>query len=215
MCSLPTSPPLLNSVQGRLFGPAPFPVRLLLDLDGTLLQNAAGPVLSRYFGKAMPPGHPPAWFSTGLLKRLRISTGQFWQAFAENEEEIYGGSVLMPGAAACLQQLKQGGAFIAVVTARRLSAEKTTRRWLAAHNVPFDVLEMGHDNKLPIALSLNLNWAIEDDAAIAATLAQELHVLLMQPEIVVQTASGRLRRQQSGITYIASWAQVARLLPSC
>ncbi len=191
------------------------PVRLLLDLDGTVCYNAAGDVMSQVLGVPLPAGGPAAWIRAGLLGNIGITPAQFWRIFTEHEEEIYGHAVPLPEAAASLRELKAAGAFIAVVTARRPSAAAVTHRWLSRHQVPFDVLEMGYDDKLPAAMTHELNWALEDDLHVAAALARSLQVILITSCPRAGRGRRRLhRRGDVGFRQVHSWREVPGIIKS-
>lgn len=151
-------------------------LRILLDLDGTVAHNAGRKVAERQFG--IPIGEELAGQS--LFEILGMNREQFWAWWYANEEEIYGQAVPMPEASTVLQALKQAGAFIAVVTARRSSAEQVTRRWLGQHGIPHDMMVMDADDKVAVARRLSLNVGFEDDPAHAVPLADVIPMALIQ-----------------------------------
>lgn len=149
--------------------------RILLDLDGTVAQNAGRKIAEQQFGITI--GEDRAGES--LVEILGMDRGQFWAWWHANQEEIYGQAVAMPGASEVLQCLKQAGAFIAVVTARRSSAQAVTARWLSDHGIPHDTMVMDADDKVGIARTLNLNLGFEDDPVNALPLADLFPMALM------------------------------------
>lgn len=141
--------------------------RILLDLDGTVAQNASRRVAERTFGVTIGPERA----AESLMEILGISREEFWVWWHSNQDEIYGQAVMLPGAAETLQLLKRAGAYIAVVTARRSMARSVTQDWLHRHAIPFDTMVMDADDKVPLARELGLNVGFEDDPAHALPLA--------------------------------------------
>jgi uncharacterized HAD superfamily protein len=195
-----------SQVQMPLFTLPPAPIRLLLDLDGTLLYNACSLVLSRVLGTPLPDGPPSTWLKSNFLATIGISIHDFWATFSAHQDEIYSKAIPQPGAIDCVQRLKAAGAYIAVVTARRASAKEVTRYWLQQWQVPYDALEMEQDNKLPAAQRYSLNWAIEDDKLVATSLARVMRVILISP-ITPKRHSFHAR-----IKLVAGWHDVYRLI---
>lgn len=150
--------------------------RILLDLDGTVARNAGRRVAERQFG--FPIGDDMAGQS--LTEILGMDRDQFWAWWHANQDEIYGQAVPMPEASTVLQGLKQAGAFIAVVTARRSSAEQVTRTWLSQHAIPHDMMVMDADDKVAVARKFALNVGFEDDPAHALPLADLIPMALIQ-----------------------------------
>jgi uncharacterized HAD superfamily protein len=142
-------------------------LRILLDLDGTVARNAGRQVAEQQFGITI--GEDRAGQS--LIELLGMDREQFWAWWHANQDEIYGRAVPMPGASTVLQGLKQAGAFIAVVTARRSSSRQVTQSWLSQHGIPHDMMVMDADDKVTVARSLSLNVGFEDDPAHALPLA--------------------------------------------
>lgn len=182
-------------------------LRLLLDLDGTTLRNVGRDVIARIFNLPLPTSNANGWLSSGILEERGITTEMFWSAWQENEEEIYGRATPLPGALETLQALKEGGAHIAVVTARRTSAEGVTLEWLHRHAVPYDAIRFNCDDKLGVAHSLGLNMAIDDDIAHVTNIAQGMPVLLMDTD-------GRHRETilPDRVHRIHGWAEVPQAI---
>jgi uncharacterized HAD superfamily protein len=151
-------------------------LRILLDLDGTVARNAGRKVAARQFGITIGEEHA----GQTLIEILGMDRDQFWAWWHANQDEIYGQAVPMPEASAVLQALKQAGAFIAVVTARRSSAEHVTRMWLRQHGIPHDMMVMDADDKVAVARKLALNVGFEDDPAHAVPLADLFPMALFQ-----------------------------------
>lgn len=149
--------------------------RILLDLDGTVAQNAGRTLAQRHFGVAITEER----YADSLLDILGITSEQFWAWWDANQEEIYGQAAPLPGARETLQLLKDAGAYIAVVTARRANAEAVTTAWLARHGFPYDTMVMAADDKLAVARALGLNIGFEDDPAHAVPLADHMPMLLI------------------------------------
>jgi len=150
-------------------------LRILLDLDGTVAQNAGRRIAGQQFG--IPIGEERAGES--LIEILGLDRNQFWAWWHANETEIYGQASPLPGASEVLQGLKQAGAFIAVVTARRSTAGPVTTDWLQRYGIPFDTMVMDADNKVEIARYLALNAGFEDDPANALSLADLIPMALI------------------------------------
>ncbi len=182
-------------------------IRLLLDLDGTTLRNAGREVISRIFDLPLPDANTPGWLSSGILEERGITKEQFWAAWQANEPEIYGRAIPLPGALETLAELKAGGAHIAVVTARRGSAETVTQEWLARYAVPYDAIQFNCDDKLAVAQSLGLNLAIEDDLAHVMHIAQAMPVMLMDSD--GRHADAEL---PAGVHKVAGWHEVPGLI---
>jgi uncharacterized HAD superfamily protein len=151
--------------------------RILLDLDGTVAQNAGRRLAERQFGIPLSDsrsGDTPLW------ELLGITVEQFWAWWHENQEEIYGQASPLPGASETLHHLKGAGSYIAVVTARRDTAEAVTASWLAANAIPYDTMVMNADDKVSVARALNLNVGFEDDPHHALPLADLMPMVLME-----------------------------------
>ena len=149
--------------------------RVLLDLDGTVAQNAGRQLAARQFGITINEED----YGESLSQLLGLTDQQFWAWWHENQEEIYRLARPIAGAADVLQALKGAGAYIAVVTARRSSARQVTEEWLANNGIAYDHMEMDADNKVTIASRLRLNVGFEDDPYHALPLADLLPMALM------------------------------------
>lgn len=174
--------------------------RVLLDLDGTVAQNAGRQVAARHFGIEIPD-------NTSVMEVLGLTEEQFWAWWADNQEEIYDKAVVMPGAAEAVRQLKDAGAFIAVVTARRLEAEAVTLGWLSRHGIPYDTAIFAQDEKVTAARELALNIGFEDDPAFALPLAE------FMPMILVENHKNRKQAiDHPHVHRVAGWHEVHPLL---
>lgn len=149
--------------------------RILLDLDGTVAQNAGRRVAEEQFGIAISEDRS----GESLMEILGMDREQFWTWWEQNHEPIYGRAVPLPGAVEALQSLKDSGAYIAVVTARRSSARPVTCDWLSRYEIAHDLVIMDADDKVEVAKSLGLNAGFEDDPAHALPLADVMPMALM------------------------------------
>lgn len=149
-------------------------LRILLDLDGTVAQNAGRKLAAAQFGVDLD-----AESGLSLPERLGLTTDQFWEWWHTHQEEIYERAEPLPGAAVVLRGLKQSGAYIAVVTARRDEARAVTTAWLERFGFPFDTMVFSSDDKLAVAKALNLNVGFEDDPANALSLAEWMPMILV------------------------------------
>lgn len=157
-------------------------LRLLLDLDGTTLKNIGREVMARELKLPIPQGNSGSWFDSGIMEEMGITVERFWQVWQAHEEEIYARATPLPGALETLADLKVGGAHIAVVTARRDTAERVTREWLGIHGVPYDAIRFNCDDKLAVARSLGLNMGIDDDLNHILSLSQGMPTMLMDSD---------------------------------
>lgn len=176
--------------------------RILLDLDGTVLQNAGRQMLIEQFGLTLAEDES----APESLERLGIDSGQFWAWWSANQVEIYGRAVALEGAVAVIRSLRQAGAFVAVVTARRSEAEDVTRSWIDQAGLEVDEMVFGADDKVSVALSLGLNLAFEDNVQNAEALSAHMPVVLM---------SGRHNAAADllpGIFKVEEWSRVPALL---
>jgi uncharacterized HAD superfamily protein len=177
--------------------------RILLDLDGTVAQNAGRRLAERHFGVNLSERSS----DTPLWDVLGITADEFWAWWHENQEEIYGQASALPGASDTLHHLKSAGAFIAVVTARRATAEPVTRAWLRDNDMPFDTMVMNADDKVPVAQQLGLNVGFEDDPHHAVPLADVMPMILIE----------NLKNQTHAITHpnlyrVPAWPDALPLL---
>lgn len=182
-------------------------LRLLLDLDGTTLRNAGREVIARELKLPLPQGNSGAWLSTGVLEEMGITRERFWETWHANQDEIYSRATPLSGALETLSDLKAGGAYIGVVTARRDHAEAVTCQWLADHGVPYDTIRFNADDKLAIARELGLNLAVDDDLKVALGLSAGIPVMLMD-------ADGRheVVELPENIHRICGWEEVPALV---
>lgn len=150
-------------------------LRILLDLDGTVLQNAGRRVAERSFGIRIPEDQ----YGEPLSSMLGLSREQFWSWWHENQEEIYSQAFPLPGAREAVAALRSTGAYVAVVTARRSSAEAVTAAWLAREGFPYDTMIMDADDKVSAAKRLDLNLGFEDDPCHALPLAELFPMVLI------------------------------------
>jgi uncharacterized HAD superfamily protein len=150
--------------------------RVLLDLDGTVAQNAGRRLLAR--DQRIPISEEQ--YGESLLETLGWTGEQFRAWWHENQEEIYHEAEVLPGAAEAVRTLKAQGAHIAVVTARRASAEAVTSQWLQRHGFPFDQMIFSADDKVAVARELALNIGFEDDPFNATALAEVMPMVLVE-----------------------------------
>lgn len=149
--------------------------RILLDLDGTVAQNAGRRLAARHFGL------PQAEFAEGesLRALLGLTEEQFWAWWHEHQEAIYDLAEPLSGSAEGIRALKAAGAHIAVVTARRDTARSVTERWLERHGFPSDEMVFNADDKVAVARALGLNIGFEDDPLHAVPLADLIPMVLI------------------------------------
>lgn len=177
--------------------------RVLLDLDGTVAQNAGRRLAERHFGVSIGADR----VGERLPDILGLTDEQFWAWWHENQEEIYSQATILPGAHEVVQALKQAGAYIAVVTARRTTAEAVTAAWLDRHDIPYDIMIMSADDKAAIARSLGLTIGFEDDPHFALPLAD------VMPMILIENDKNRgLALEHPQLHRVEGWAQALPLL---
>lgn len=177
--------------------------RILLDLDGTVAQNAGRRIAARHFGLPITEEH----HGESLLESLGLNQEQFWAWWHDNQVEIYDQADPLPGAAETLRRLKAGGAHIAVVTARRQEAEAVTVAWLDRYGFPYDEAVFGADDKLSIAQALNLSIGFEDDPKNALALAE------VMPMILIDNAKNRtFETTHPQVHRVTGWHEVEPLL---
>jgi uncharacterized HAD superfamily protein len=176
--------------------------RILLDLDGTVLENAGRTVAARHFGITLAEETD----QPSLLQLLGLTKEGFWAWWHENQDEIYARAVPLHGASTLLKQLRSSGSYIAVVTARRGAAEPVTTRWLADHGFEYDQIRLDADDKLAIAKELQLNLVFEDDAANALALAD------LCPVVLIRGRKNDAQLDHPNIYRIDRWDEVSALL---
>lgn len=177
--------------------------RILLDLDGTVAQNAGRRLAAQHFGK------PEVEFAEGESLRglLGLTEEQFWAWWHEHQEAIYDLAEPLPGSAETLGALRAAGAHIAVVTARRDAARDVTERWLGRHGFPYDQMVFSADDKVAVAQALGLNLGFEDDPANAVPLAD------LMPMILIDNLKNRLvDTDHPQLFRVAGWHDVQPLL---
>lgn len=177
-------------------------LRILLDLDGTVAQNAGRKIAAEHFGVNLDEES-----GLSLPERLGLTVEEFWAWWHTNQEEIYERAVPLPGAAAVLRSLKQAGATIVVVTARRSDAQAVTCSWLARHDFPWDEMILNADDKVSIAQEQKLNLGFEDDPANAIPLAD------LMPMVLVGGHKNRSQAIEHPQIYrVSGWDEVPALL---
>lgn len=177
-------------------------LRILLDLDGTVAQNAGRRVAARQFGVSLPEND-----SRPLADLLGLSEEAFWTWWHENQHEIYDQADPLPGAPETLRSLKESGAYIAVVTARRTDAQAVTEAWLRRVGIAVDEVVMAADDKVAPARALNLNLGFEDDPHFAVPLADAF------PMILIENRKNRdFTLEHAGIHRVRSWDEVLPLV---
>ncbi|MGE5676193.1 MAG: 5' nucleotidase, NT5C type [Mycobacterium leprae] len=177
--------------------------RVLLDLDGTVAQNAGRRIAAREFGITLTEEQ----YAQRLPELLGLTDEQFWAWWHEHQEEIYDQADLLPGAAETVRWLKESGAYIVVVTARRGTSEAVTRKWLHRYQIPYDQMVFGADDKVAVAKELGLNLGFEDDPNNALALAEWL------PMILIENFKNRHEEvAHPGLYRVADWSEVLPLL---
>ncbi|HEY3364632.1 MAG TPA: hypothetical protein VGK74_06230 [Symbiobacteriaceae bacterium] len=150
--------------------------RVLLDLDGTVAQNAGRRIAAEQFGIVMTEEQS----GQRLPELLGLTDDQFWAWWHENQEQIYDQAEPLPGAAGTVRALKASGAHIAVVTARRESSRLVTAAWLNRFGIPYDEMVFSADDKVAVARGLGLTVGFEDDPLNAVALADVIPVILIE-----------------------------------
>ncbi len=177
-------------------------LRILLDLDGTVAQNAGRRLAAEQFGVNLDEES-----NAPLPERLGLTPEQFWAWWHANQEEIYDRAVPLPGAAAVLSSLKQAGATIVVVTARRHEARAVSTAWLERYGFPYDEMILSADDKVAIAREHGLNLGFEDDPDNALALAE------LMPMILVENHKNRsMDVPHPQLFRVAAWDEVPSLL---
>lgn len=180
------------------------PWRILLDLDGTVAQNAGRRLAAAHWQIELTEER---YGSDALMEILGVTAEQFGEWWQENQEAIYDLATPLPGAADQVARLHAAGAHVAVVTARRQEAEAVTARWLERHGFIYDRLVFGADDKPAIARALELNLAFEDDPRNAVALAG------MMPVVLVENFKNRsLAIQHPQVLRVSGWHEVEHVL---
>lgn len=177
--------------------------RILLDLDGTILQNAGRELFAKQFGLVLAENESAL---DATVARLGLDPRQFWDWWSANQTEIYSRAVPIEGAIEVIRSLRAAGAFVAVVTARRTEAESVTRHWIAQAGLEVDEMVFGADDKVSVALQLDLNLAFEDNLQNAEGLSAHMPVLL------IDARSNGGVDLSPGIIRVEDWSQVPAIL---
>lgn len=176
--------------------------RILLDLDGTVAQNAGRRLAADQFGVRLDDAA-----GVSLPEQLGLTPEEFWAWWHANQEEIYNLAVPLEGSAAVLRALHGAGAYICVVTARRSEAEQVTRAWLDRHGFPYDHMVFASDNKCAVAQTHNLNLGFEDDPANAVALAD------LMPMVLIENFKNRGEEiTHPGVLRVSGWNEVPALM---
>lgn len=177
--------------------------RVLLDLDGTIARNAGRIVAARHFGITFSEEQA----AERLVNLLGLTEAEFWKWWHENQEEIYDQAIPLAGAAEVLRQLREDGAHITVVTARRPEARTVTARWLDRYNFVCDEMVFGADDKVAVARERGLTLGFEDDPGNAAALAE------VMPMVLIDHARNRTpETAHPHVHRVGGWSEVQPLL---
>ena len=126
--------------------------------------------------------------------------------FVENLETLFTVPKPMPGASGALGVLRREHEIV-LVTARREEEEEITRRWLSAHQIPFDKLMMvGDRSKAEICLEQGIEFFIED-----YDLNARLIAATGIPVIIFDATYNRMELPDT-IVRCHNWGQIVRRL---
>ena len=150
--------------------------RVLLDLDGTVAQNAGRRIAAEQFGIVITEEQS----GQRLPELLGLTDDEFWAWWHEHEELIYDLAEPLPGAAGTVRALRESGAHIAIVTARRESSRSVTAAWLDRFGIPYDQMVFSAADKVTVARDLGLTVGFEDDPLNALALADLMPVILIE-----------------------------------
>ncbi len=108
--------------------------------------------------------------------RYNISNDEMNTFFENRSHFVFPQLIMRPGANTLLQELKEIGYTVILITARTISPE--TPRWLKNNNIPYDLLINQHD-KLDPCVANNLQLFVEDTVSNALEISTVMPVLLM------------------------------------
>ncbi|MEJ2642953.1 MAG: bifunctional metallophosphatase/5'-nucleotidase [Desulfosarcinaceae bacterium] len=124
-----------------------------------------------------------------------------------------------PGARETLARWRQAGHRIHIVTGRPTDTFETTRQWLSDHGIAYDSFTMvdkyqrpNMDPKIALPLSdlrkIAFSLAVEDSAAMAAYLAEEMAI----PVALVDRPWNQAAAVNGNITRCHDWGQIEATL---
>lgn len=114
-----------------------------------------------------------------LRERYGLSEEQMQDFFHTRSHFVFPKLTAREAASPFLHELKAQGFTIILITARTDSPE--TPKWLARHDIPYDLLIHSHD-KLPPCLEHGVELFIEDNLANAESVSTAIPVLLIDAE---------------------------------
>lgn len=183
------------------------PLRILLDLDGTILVNAGPMVAQEEFGIDMSDVSDHRGILARLQQHLGWTEEQFWDWWRERESYIYSRGIVMPHAVETLYRLRAQGAYIHIVTARHDTGAEATLQWLKRHDVPYDAIRFNNSGgKVQAALEHQLNLAFEDEPRFIQGLRK------LMPVITLDAPANREIRSGNGVYKVSSWQEVPGIL---
>lgn len=182
-------------------------LRILLDLDGTILVNAGPKVAEEEFGVDMSGVSDHRGMMARFQEQLGWTETQFWDWWRRRESLIYSRGIVMPRAVEVLQHLYEQGAYIHIVTARGDTGAEATLKWLERHCVPYHAIRFNNFNsKLQAAQEYGLNLAFEDEPRFIRELKE------LMPVIVLSGPANREISTGGGVYKVSSWSRVPAIL---
>jgi len=144
-------------------------MRIGVDIDGVVCDSYPSWLgeLNRHYGKEIKELHS---YEMHLL--FEVPYEDMNNFFVENVEHLFTVPQPMPGVKKALEIIRREHQ-VYLVTARRPEEEEITRKWLVAHEIPFDELMMvGDRRKWDVCKEHKLEMFIEDYAGNAIGIAQ-------------------------------------------
>ncbi len=182
--------------------------KLGIDIDGVLTEEGSEnnsiwqQKMAEFFGRNI---------------NLRKNTYNLAEAFGLNTEElnlflkkelenIYRQVVPAEGAKKTLEEIKERGFELILITARHSKYNNLTKNWLKKYNIPYDSL-YHEDNKAPLAEKLKLKLFIEDNKFNAIAISEK-----NIPVILVSKYHNKDIKEDNLIYRADSWKDIKKHL---
>lgn len=145
------------------------PTGILVDIDGTLTQLGLVQDFARLLGRPAPPREALDRYNLSeLLGATPEQSRRFW---GDLVSDAYRREQPHANSRELLHRLRDKGADIHYITARRMRDLEVTSTWLEQHDYPDGRLALDAHDKARLALDLGLSLAFEDSPANAIALA--------------------------------------------
>ncbi len=165
--------------------------RIAIDIDSTLHHywDLLDRIAHERFGVRLPYDAQGEWGVTVLEPDQLVVTVE-----ETHSDENIEAAIPYPGAADAVRRWHRAGHWIHVTSHRRESCDPATRRWLEAHEIPYDDLHCSFD-KISRCVELGIDILVDDSPVniraarekgmLAATLVHPWNeVLLGQPGVI-------------------------------